>query len=44
MARDPFLGNPHWGLQSLALIMQLALAAFFLWRIDRRRMAVIRWL
>ena len=44
MARDPFLGNPHWGLQLLALIMQLALAAFFLWRIDRRRMAVIRWL
>ena len=44
MARDPFLGNPHWGLQSLALIMQLALAVFFLWRIDRRRMAVIRWL
>lgn len=44
MARDPFLGNPHWGLQSLAVMMQLALAVFFLWRIDRRRMAVIRWL
>ncbi|HGY5550239.1 MAG: ABC transporter permease [Prochlorococcus sp.] len=44
MARDPFLGHPHWGWQWIALIVQLGLAMFLLWRIDRRRMSVIRWL
>ena len=44
LARDPFLGQPHWGAQALVLIGQLLLVLALLARLDRRRMAVIRWL
>jgi lipopolysaccharide transport system permease protein len=44
LARDPFLGQPHWAAQGLALIGQLLLVLWLLQRLDRRRMAVIRWL
>ena len=44
LARDPFLGQPHWGIQALALAGQLLLVLLLLARLDRRRMAVIRWL
>ena len=44
LARDPFLGHPHWGVQALALGGQLLLVLLLLARLDRRRMAVIRWL
>lgn len=44
LARDPFLGQPHWAAQGLALLGQLLLVLWLLQRLDRRRMAVIRWL
>ena len=44
LARDPFLGQPHWLAQILILAGQLLLALALLARLDRRRMAVIRWL
>lgn len=44
LARDPFLGQAHWGAQGLALIGQVLLALWLLKRLDQRRMAVIRWL
>jgi ABC-type polysaccharide/polyol phosphate export permease len=44
LARDPFLGHPHWGVQGLVLGGQLLLVLLLLTRLDRRRMAVIRWL
>lgn len=44
LARDPFLGDPHWGIQGLVLLGQLLLVLVLLVRLDRRRMAVIRWL
>ncbi|MCP9943206.1 hypothetical protein KBY70_12495 [Cyanobium sp. ATX 6E8] len=44
LARDPFLGEMRWGWQLLVLLVQLALVAVLLRWLDRRRMAVIRWL
>ena len=44
MARDPFLGQPHWALQALVCAGQILLVLALLDRLDRRRMAVIRWL
>ena len=44
LARDPFLGHPHWSWQLIALAGQLLLVLALLARLDRRRMAVIRWL
>ncbi|MBM5799992.1 MAG: hypothetical protein FJ077_03945 [Cyanobacteria bacterium K_DeepCast_35m_m2_023] len=44
LARDPFLGQPHWPAQLLALPLQLLLIALLLWALERRRMAVLRWL
>jgi lipopolysaccharide transport system permease protein len=44
LARDPFLGQPHWGVQGLVLGGQLLLVLVLLARLDRKRMAVIRWL
>ncbi len=44
LARDPFLGQPHWSYQFLALAAQFLLVFWLLHRIERRRMAVIRWL
>ena len=44
LARDPFLGHPHWSLQALAAALQLLLVIVWLERLDRRRMTVIRWL
>ena len=44
LARDPFLGHPHWGVQALVLAGQLLLVLLLLARLDRKRMAVIRWL
>ena len=44
LARDPFLGHPHWGVQALVLGGQLLLVLLLLARLDRKRMAVIRWL
>jgi ABC-type polysaccharide/polyol phosphate export permease len=44
LARDPFLGQPHWSAQGFALAVQLLLSLLLLARLDRRRMAVIRWL
>ena len=44
LARDPFLGHPHWGVQALVLTGQLLLVLLLLARLDRKRMAVIRWL
>lgn len=44
LMRDPFLGSPHWPWQWLALGSQGLLIILLLHTIDRRRMAVIRWL
>ena len=44
LARDPFLGQPHWVLECLVLLGQVLLVLLLLARLDRRRMAVIRWL
>ena len=44
LARDPFLGTVHWGAQLGVLVVQLLLVLVLLAWIDRRRMAVIRWL
>ena len=44
LARDPFLGQPHWALQALVCVGQILLVLALLDRLDRRRMAVIRWL
>ena len=44
LARDPFLGQPHWGMQGLVCAGQILLVLALLDRLDRRRMAVIRWL
>ena len=44
LARDPFLGQPHWALQALVCAGQILLVLALLDRLDRRRMAVIRWL
>lgn len=44
LARDPFLGQPHWGMQVLVLSGQICLALALLVRLDKKRMAVIRWL
>ena len=44
LARDPFLGHPHWAIQGLVLGGQLLLICWLLERLDRKRMAVIRWL
>jgi ABC-type polysaccharide/polyol phosphate export permease len=44
LARDPFLGTPHWGWQWLALVLQLLVAALLLLRLERQRMRIVRWL
>lgn len=44
LARDPFLGNPHWGLQGLVLIGQLLLVLGLLAQLESKRMRIIRWL
>ncbi len=44
LARDPFLGNPHWGLQGLVLIGQLLLVLGLLSQLETKRMRIIRWL
>ena len=44
LARDPFLGEPHWGIQVLVFTVQILFALMLLARLDRRRMDVIRWL
>jgi lipopolysaccharide transport system permease protein len=44
LARDPFLGSMHWGIQASVAGLQLLLVMVLLRWIDRQRMAVIRWL
>lgn len=44
LARDPFLGQMHWGLQWAVAGLQVVLVLLLLRWIDRQRMAVIRWL
>jgi lipopolysaccharide transport system permease protein len=44
LARDPFLGHPHWGLQGLVLIGQLLLVLGLLSQLESKRMRIIRWL
>ena len=44
LARDPFLGRVDWVWQLAVLAVQLLLVVLLLAWIDRRRMAVIRWL
>ena len=44
LARDPFLGQPHWGIQTLVIVGQILLALLLLIRLDKKRMKVIRWL
>lgn len=44
LARDPFLGQPHWGIETLVMIGQIILAILLLIRLDKKRMKVIRWL
>ena len=44
LARDPFLGQPHWGIQTLVIVGQIILAVLLLIRLDKKRMKVIRWL
>lgn len=44
LARDPFLGHPHWGIQTLVIVGQIILAVLLLIRLDKKRMKVIRWL
>lgn len=44
MARDPFLGQPHWMLQGMICAGQIMLVLALLDHLDRHRMSVIRWL
>jgi ABC-type polysaccharide/polyol phosphate export permease len=44
LARDPFLGQPHWGIQTLVIVGQIIFAVLLLVRLDKKRMKVIRWL
>ena len=44
LARDPFLGDPHWGIQGLVLIGQLLIVIGLLTRLETKRMRIIRWL
>ena len=44
LARDPFLGHPHWGIQGIVLIGQLLLVIGLLAQLETKRMRIIRWL
>ncbi len=44
LARDPFLGDPHWGIQGFVLIGQLLLVIGLLARLETKRMQIVRWL
>jgi ABC-type polysaccharide/polyol phosphate export permease len=44
LARDPFLGQPHWGMQTLVIVGQIIIALLLLIRLDKKPMKVIRWL
>ena len=44
LARDPFLGNPHWAIQIIFLACQLFISIMLLTRLEQKRMSVIQWL